>query len=822
MNDYIHNEANDVSTVLRDAIERGWYKKIRTVLREFKSEKDTAIDKICHQHYGEFLGSVTELLSIRSLTSDLRDEIVSYNDEFFESARNLTDSLEEIENAAMSRDDAGALYRTASECHSLADLMYQARESISGKNFHSAVRTLKEIQHNKSKESRFLTQNVTSKSWFPEISRQLLELETADVDAFLLEVRLDASVYGATLIRRFVLNFQSKCIPQLKRMQSLKSLDSYTFSTFYFLRFGSAFNLNAWIESRDFDKIASLHFSQGIPSDGLEKLKTFFDKMGPLLHALHTFSLLGQCDTFFEHYREMRKTEIDKAIESAGKAAAKHGLSNTFPSLCSVIIGLFSIETLFVRCISESDVLPPLSPFDSLEIARLWEDVCSRILKICQKNIASLVSPNDFLSLKEDILLLAEVVQDPALNLSPEPLFHIVESLWSTFEFIQQGALTGAVEKYLKENLCRQCKITTQSMLKSTVTCFGLDLVSMHLDNSSNSPYPKLFAFSAALPFIIRELHLFVVRFFMYSYKCPNLSSKGEVVCKSVLSAFESIAQIYYNILKEDGVDTTVSKACQVSIDASCLASGSDALWATIEQLLSHFRWTESMNLHLPRTIVSAKTCISKLATQSQEFMFELLGAKIDELLTSISLMDWKPSRRPVENARSYIDELIDFLRATLGCLSSLPGSAIEAAYFHSCSHVASGVITYITSPQVAAINVNCLLGLEMDVMKLEKFADDSQIPNLRQCFTELNSLITALTSSDLIGISKDDSRGMEKRQQRHPQLNTRHLATVLEKIVPSGGPVVGRVASAGPVTVSTLDASSLKSLAKVFRSLPR
>ena len=239
----------------------------------------------------------------------------------------MTDAFEDIENASLSRDDSGSLYRAASECHSLAELMFKARESMKEKDFHSTVGTLKQIQLTKSRDTRFLTQHITNKSWFPEISRQLIDLETAEVDAFLLEVRLDASVYGATLLRRNVRNFQSKCIPQIKRYikssqtSVLPPLDhhQYTYSTFYFWRFGSSLHLNTWIELYDFEKIASLHFTQDIPSNGSDKLSSFFDKLGPLFHALHTCALLGQSAAFFEHYRTIRKVEFDKAIDSAGK-----------------------------------------------------------------------------------------------------------------------------------------------------------------------------------------------------------------------------------------------------------------------------------------------------------------------------------------------------------------------------------------------------------------------------------------------------------------------------------------------------------------------
>ena len=102
--------------------------------------------------------------------------------------------------------------------------------------------------------------------------------------------------------------------------------------------------------------------------------------------------------------------------------------------------------------------------------------------------------------------------------------------------------------------------------------------------------FAKSYPFSGAVPVIMKELHLMVVRFFLFAFKNAHLGACGENVCRAMFSAYEVIGTRLIQETVGDGADTPLSKACQISIDAATFAVASDALWSIVENALNHFR----------------------------------------------------------------------------------------------------------------------------------------------------------------------------------------------------------------------------------------
>ena len=75
---------------------------------------------------------------------------------------------------------------------------------------------------------------------------------------------------------------------------------------------------------------------------------------------------------------------------------------------------------------------------------------------------------------------------------------------------------------------------------------------------------PVTFPFSSAIPGIIKQMHLLILRFFVFSARNPHLNSKGEALCTSVMKVFRYLNSIFKEELERGGDGTPLSKACQV------------------------------------------------------------------------------------------------------------------------------------------------------------------------------------------------------------------------------------------------------------------
>ncbi|CAM9619772.1 unnamed protein product [Discosporangium mesarthrocarpum] len=66
--------ADNVPTIIRTALERGWRHDLQGALREFERKKRSEINRVCHRHYSEFIESVEELMKMRGDLRDLKDQ----------------------------------------------------------------------------------------------------------------------------------------------------------------------------------------------------------------------------------------------------------------------------------------------------------------------------------------------------------------------------------------------------------------------------------------------------------------------------------------------------------------------------------------------------------------------------------------------------------------------------------------------------------------------------------------------------------------------------------------------------------------------------
>ena len=184
---------------------------------------------------------------------------------------------------------------------------------------------------------------------------------------------------------------------------------------------------------------------------------------------------------------------------------------------------------------------------------------------------------------------------------------------------------------------------------------------------SNPSFVPRTFPFSPAVPAVLKELHLLLLRFFFFSSLAPLssqpsqstltapsslLGDKREAICAVLSKACQFLVRTLrgelegHLALSPDGVGPgrggkagesplasaaamPLSKACQISIDARALAQALDTVWRLLEQSLSwhhhHHHHTNpgsnsnssyASSSHLPATLASAKADLTRVSLQ--------------------------------------------------------------------------------------------------------------------------------------------------------------------------------------------------------------
>ena len=83
-------------------------------------------------------------------------------------------------------------------------------------------------------------------------------------------------------------------------------------------------------------------------------------------------------------------------------------------------------------------------------------------------------------------------------------------------------------------------------------------------DRQKQAFLPFTYPFSSAIPGILKQMHLLVLRFHIFAMKNPLLGLKGEAVCTAVMKVFRSLNVFMKEELEKGGDRTPLSKACQV------------------------------------------------------------------------------------------------------------------------------------------------------------------------------------------------------------------------------------------------------------------
>ena len=378
-----------------------------------------------------------------------------------------------------------------------------------------------------------------------------------------------------------------------------------------------------------------------------KKLNKYFEKASALYYAIYAFTTLGKLPQFFNHYRLERQLELDSKFEGATKSVLKYGLYASFVTLSAGLTGFFSVECMVCRCLDH----PADGPLSVSDIRQLWNRTCNRLYTMCLEFALTLTSIDDMLCMKEDLLLMVDTVSDEAfLGLNTDKLHEIIKSLLDRFEWLIIDRIKSVADSTFSTMLYQAYEAKNADTYKRFVWSFGLDENSNEymmfkdkgtkkkatkkhffppnglsssddrvanaydmytlgpspraadkLAGNDSSPrgadtaddlasvfQPTKYMFSSAVPLVLRELYLLVVKYFLYVSKIKNLVSQGEAVCNCMQLCYQAVADVLINILKADGFkDTSLAKASQIAIDAATLVSESSL--ASLVNLSSEF-----------------------------------------------------------------------------------------------------------------------------------------------------------------------------------------------------------------------------------------
>lgn len=815
-----------------------------------KSKREKEIDKICSRHYGDFLTSVQELLEMRDPAATLSMSIQQVNKSFEESFQDLSDVIKSLETLQLEREHSRIALKEILRCRDLTHIIVQAKQFLADSDYYRALSSIEQLREELKHVSLHPFKNTLLK-WLPGLVNQLLGAAKEDLNQWFIQIKKHTQLIGTTLMRRHAKNFMHAvtlsgggtgsmpCVDYVTTM-SLESI--YRLSTVYswgFLNFED--ELEVTIPEDFFE----------LPTDkGEELLGELLESLGPLHKALHMhgrMDLLPELHKIYCEARELVITNnfIDMNLHSL---AAKDGLTVALPVVLSSLCGFFAMENI-IRT-STSVAGRDGGVFTWSQLQELWASACDQVMTFCETHVDKLKTPNDVLMLKEQLLLASETLADDAFGFKDDLLMGTSNGLWTVFVNLQVESVKQVCEEALAMSGSQPIYITTFEMFETKVKGFLLDRLTFSSEQATGSSSNDLDAmeeeqmdlirgltdrggvsdkdkdeaehfvartlpFSELVPILMRHMNIMLIRYLQFTVYNDGLVAAGHSLCNSIVMSFLSVTRVLAREMNKDGMETPLSKACQIYIDTSALSYCCIAFRDVVANVLIQAKWFETIDSDLDEIMLQCRKELDRLAIEAQHFIFELLTAKIVDLLTSLQFINWVPSVLP-SGPHDSVSEIVDYLRATFMWITYLPQTIREAAHFTCCSKINQGLLEFILSPKVQKINMLSVRALQLDVQLLDEFASGCGIPQLKDCFISCRELVNAMMNRELVKFADSSQRKVNHFEHIFLNLDFDNLCALMDKVVvlPMSAEVSGVIPQHDKKTLAAI-AKGVKAVAK-------
>ncbi|TNV74389.1 hypothetical protein FGO68_gene683 [Halteria grandinella] len=165
---------------------------------------------------------------------------------------------------------------------------------------------------------------------------------------------------------------------------------------------------------------------------------------------------------------------------------------------------------------------------------------------------------------------------------------------------------------------------------------------------------------------------------------------------------------------------------------------------------------------------------LQQLRAKGEESIATELRQKLNDFLTIVEGLQWRPKKFNNTHHADYIDDMLAYLRSTVSCL---PVDLQRPSYTIAFSHIGSKLSELLAqSKSIQSINQQGLINLSLDLSELSTACLSSHLdPDV--CLGECTQLCDLLLHSDVKEVLDD-----EVYRKKYSRINLRKLVLVLEK----------------------------------------
>jgi hypothetical protein len=462
-----------------------------------------------------------------------------------------------------------------------------------------------------------------------------------------------------------------------------------------------------------------------------------------------------------------------------------------FHSYFAALAGFFIVEDAVLRSGNELLTKP--------EIDELWEMAVGRIKVLLTEQLSYMSEAENFLKVKETVVLFAKTLE--SFQLKVEPLMAFLSSHRDKYEELlvhRFRADVGSIvheekfepltiqnmKDYEKFVLAYQLQEEEQGMdfkeeEKTPLAVFGDNMLSdgdlpdaeeeKEVKRVEQLKFPMFVAFSITVPRICRAVKRFIHDYYVFA---RNLPAMDKQIRKAVDEILEKEVDAFMNGTIDNSPSLNISQAVQIAINSNYLVIACDYF----EKYASSFMSARSMlELDEDNLKLKVRRVFTRTMDRSQNLIFELMNSKIESFLVGLGgNVDWTPSKTQ-RNPSGFVQDLIAYLETTSIVLTFLPMHIKQGIQFTSCRHINGILMNGLL--ETKKYNILYIYNLNNDLKSLEEFAKRQVTQGLNACFSELRQFIDLMLSGNVEQILDKPTR-----DSKFPHLSNEKLIVLLDK----------------------------------------
>ena len=350
------------------------------------------------------------------------------------------------------------------------------------------------------------------------------------------------------------------------------------------------------------------------------------------------------------------------------------------------------------------------------------------------------------------------------------------------------------------------------ALMKQTPQKADIDFQEQSRTSYNQAPLDEAFTFSHCVPVVLRSMHARAIACAIFALSQQELgqkfpdNKKGSVVAALVFECLEEcVGSAVIGMKDTDNVlgEGSVEKAVQVMANISAVQQSLPRLFGTILRGLFHTGCVKGDEVDgtfatAEKSLkASDKSCDAQVGS-TYSLVYEICRSKIDShIKLSLENFNWV-AKAVRDSPNPYCEGLVGYLKSVFAALGPMDEGSRAGLHFSCCGHVSERLVQYLsgkvgdtatmddgTLPPLTKIDAFGLKNMFLDCEELERFADTTGIPSLRDCFGELRIMTSVMLDKDLPSLILPENAAARRR--KYPLLSLEKVGNILEKYVGTG-----------------------------------